>query len=208
MPLTDAALARWRPTPARFARLVLGLAVFGVGEALVVTAALGMSPWTVLAEGLSLQSGLTIGTWTVLVSGVVLLAWIPLRQLPGLGTVANALLVGVFMDLSLSVLPETLPLAARAVLVPVGIVLVGCGSGLYLTSRLGAGPRDGLMTGIHRRTGWSLRIVRSAIEVSAVAVGFLLGGTVGLGTVAFALLVGPAVQSAVHALGGRDTSTL
>jgi uncharacterized membrane protein YczE len=208
VPSTDVRLSRWRASPARLTRLLLGLALFGIGEALVVTAGLGMSPWTVLAEGLSLQTGLTIGSCTVLFSLLILLAWIPLRQQPGLGTLANALLVGVFMDLTLTVLPDVTAYAGRAALVPTGIALVGLGSGLYLTSRLGAGPRDGLMAGLHRRTGRSLRLVRACIELSAVAFGFLLGGTVGLGTVAFALFVGPAVQLFVHALGGRDTSTL
>jgi uncharacterized membrane protein YczE len=201
-------LSRWRPGPARFARLMVGLSVFGAGEGILVTADLGNSPWTVFAQGFGEQTGLGVGVATIVVSMFVLLLWIPLRQRPGLGTIMNALWIGVAIDATLALLPDGLPLGLRAVLAPVGIVLVGLGSGLYLTSRLGPGPRDGLMTGLHRRTGLSLRLVRACIELSAVAVGFLLGGTVGIGTVAFALLIGPAVQAAVYALGGRDTATL
>jgi uncharacterized membrane protein YczE len=187
---------------------MIGLTVFGVGEGLLVASELGNSPWTVLAEGLAKQSGLAVGGATIVVSVVVLLLWWPLRQRPGLGTVLNALWIGPVIDLTLLLLPGDLPIGVRWALIPAGIALVGLGSGLYLTSRLGPGPRDGLMTGLHRTTGLSLRLVRGGIEVSAVAVGYLLGGTVGVGTVAFAILIGPAVQAFVHALGGRDTATL
>lgn len=187
---------------------MLGLSVFGAGEAFLVSADLGVSPWTVLAQGLALQTGVSVGAATVLTSCVLLLLWIVLRQRPGLGTLLNAVLIGVFMDVTLAILPDGMTLGVRALLVPVGIALVGLGSGLYLTTLLGPGPRDGLMTGLHRRTGRSLRLVRACIEVTAVSIGFVLGGTVGVGTVAFALLIGPAVQAAVHALGGRDTASL
>jgi uncharacterized protein len=189
-------------------RLLLGLSVFGAGEAFLVAAELGVSPWTVLAQGVSLQTGISVGAATVFTSFVLLVLWIPLRQRPGLGTLLNAALVGLFIDVTLLLLPEGMPLGVRALLVPAGIALVGIGSGLYLTTRLGPGPRDGLMTGLHRRSGRSLRLVRACIEVSVVAMGFTLGGTVGVGTVAFALLIGPAVQAGVHALGGRDTASL
>lgn len=192
----------------RLARLLLGLAVFGAGEGLLVASELGVSPWTVLAEGVSLQSPVSVGVATVLISGLLLLIWVPLRQRPGLGTLLNAVLVGVAIDTTLLLMPAPLPIGVRAALVPTGIVMVGIGSGLYLTSLLGPGPRDGLMTGLHRRTGASLRLVRGLIEVTAVALGFALGGTVGIGTVAFALLIGPLVQLFVHRLGGRDTGAL
>jgi len=201
-------MSRWRPSPARFARLMLGLVIFGAGEALLVASELGNSPWTVFAEGLGEQTGLAVGVATVVTSFIVLLLWIPLRQPPGLGTVMNAIVIGLAIDATLLVLPGGLPLGTRIALIPAGIALVGLGSGLYLTSRLGPGPRDGLMTGLHRVTGLSLRVVRAGIEISAVAIGFALGGTVGLGTVAFALAIGPAVQAGVYALGGRDTATL
>jgi uncharacterized membrane protein YczE len=200
--------ARWRAGPHRLAQLVVGLVVFGAGEAMLVASGLGNSPWTVLAQGLARQTGATVGAATVIVSAMVLLAWVPLRQAPGLGTVLNAVLIGVAIDVTLAVLPDHASPATRACMVPAGIALVALGSGLYLTTRLGPGPRDGLMTGLHRRTGLSLRVVRAGIEVSAVVVGYILGGTVGIATVAFAVLIGPAVQAAVHALGGRDTARL
>jgi uncharacterized protein len=208
MTVADLPLSRWRPSPPRFAQLLIGLTVFGAGEAFLVASALGNSPWTVLGEGVALQTGMGVGAATIVVSFVVLALWIPLRQPPGLGTVVNAVLIGLAIDATLALLPDGLSLGVRAALVPAGIALVAFGSGLYLTCRLGPGPRDGLMTGLHRRTGRSLRLVRVCIEVSAVAVGFALGGTVGVGTVAFALLIGPAVQGFVHAIGGRDTATL
>src|SRR4051794_37408767 len=208
MTVAELPLSRWRPTPARFARLLVGLTLFGVGEALLVASDLGVSPWTVLAQGVGEQTGLAVGNATIVVSFAVIALWLPLRQPPGLGTIMNAVGIGLSIDATLAILPDSLPLGVRIALVPTGIAVVGLGSGLYLTSRLGPGPRDGLMTGLHRRTGLSLRLVRACIEVSAVTIGFLLGGTVGVGTVAFALLIGPAVQTAVFALGGRDTATL
>jgi uncharacterized protein len=184
------------------ARLLPGLWIFGTGEACLVHSRLGNSPWTVLAEGVSKHTPLAIGTATIVISGLVMLAWIPLRQRPGIGTLANAVLIGVAIDVMLPVLPGPGGIAARYAFVVVGIAFVGIGSGLYLTANLGPGPRDGLMTGLHFRTRRSLRLIRTLIEGSALAVGFVLGGRVGVGTVAFAVLVGPAVQAAVHALGG------
>jgi uncharacterized protein len=201
-------LSRWRPTPVRFARLLIGLWVFGVGEALLVAAHLGTSPWTVFAQGLARQTGLSVGTATIVSSVAILLVWIPLRQQPGLGTILNALLIGVAIDATLALLPSHPPLGVRWALVPTGIGLVALASGLYLTSRFGPGPRDGLMTGLHRRLGKSLRLVRVCIELTAVTAGFLLGGTVGPATLAFALLIGPGVQFFVHRLGGSDTRSL
>jgi uncharacterized membrane protein YczE len=163
---------------------------------------LGNSPWTVLAEGMSKHTPLAIGTATIVISGLVMLAWIPLRQRPGVGTLLNALLIGVAIDVMLPLLPGPGGLAARYAFVVVGIACVGLGSGLYLTARLGPGPRDGLMTGLHFQTGHSLRLIRTLLEGSALIAGVLLGGRAGIGTVAFALLVGPSVQAAVRALGG------
>jgi len=189
--------SRWRASPARLARLAVGLALFGAGEGLVVESALGNSPWTVFAEGVSVQTPLSIGAATVVISFLVLLAWIPLGERPGLGTVANAICVGVVIDVVVA-LVDPAPLGARIAFLLGGIALVGLGSGLYIGAALGPGPRDGLMTGLHRRTGRPIALIRGAIEVSALAVGFVLGGTVGLGTVAFALLVGPAVQAGLR----------
>lgn len=208
VPAARLALSRWRPTPARLTRLLVGLAVFGAGEALLVASDLGNSPWTVLAEGVAKHTPLGIGGATIVVSVLVLCVWLPLRQRPGLGTILNALLIGVAIDVTLALLPGHFPLATRWAFVPGGIGLVSIGSGLYLTSLLGPGPRDGLMTGLHRRTGRSLRLVRACIELSVVVAGFALGGTVGPATLAFALLIGPGVQLFVHRMGGSDTQGL
>lgn len=200
--------SRWRPGPARLARLLLGLLTFGAGEALLVVSDLGNSPWTVLAEGLGERSGIGVGAATVALSLLILLGWIPLHQTPGLGTILNALLVGVALGLVLDVASTPGALIWRYALVAGGIALVGLGSGLYLGTRLGAGPRDGLMLGLHRRTGASVRLVRTALEVSVVAAGALLGGTAGVGTLAFALLIGPAVQAALRLLRSSPAAEL
>ena len=182
------------------AQLVLGLCVFGAGEACIVHADLGNSPWTVLAQGVARHTPLSIGEATIAISCAVLLAWVPLRQRPGIGTVLNVVVIGVVIDLVLPLLDPLDALAVRIALVPAGIALVACGSGLYLTTRLGPGARDGLMTGLHERAGGSLRLWRTVIESCALIAGFALGGVVGVGTVAFALLIGPGVQLAVHRL--------
>lgn len=201
--------SRWRASPARLARLFTGLVLFGAGEGLLVHSALGNSPWSVLAEGAGEQVGVGIGLTTIAISALILLAWIPLGQRVGLGTVANAMVIGLGIDVVLAVLgPASGSLAVRLVEVAVTIVLVGVGSGLYLTARLGAGTRDGLMTGLALKTGRSLRSVRVALELGACALGVALGGTIGIGTLAFALLVGPAVQLALGRLGARDTADL
>jgi uncharacterized membrane protein YczE len=200
--------SRWRPTPARLARLVAGLWIFGTGEALLIASDLGNSPWTVFSQGFGEQLDISVGLATILTSAAILLVWIPLRQAPGLGTVLNAIVIGVAIDVTLGYLPDSIALGPRIAFVPVGIALVAFASGVYLTTRLGPGPRDGLMTGLHRRTGLSLRVVRVAIEVFAVAAGVLLGGVAGVGTAAFALLIGPAVQFWVHRIGGTETHTL
>jgi uncharacterized membrane protein YczE len=201
------ASSRWRPSPGRLARLLLGLWLFGTGEALIVTAELGNSPWTVFAQGLAVQTGVSIGTTTIVSSFAILLVWIPLRQRPGLGTILNALLVGIAIDVVLELVDTPADAVGRAALLAGGIALVAAGSGFYLTTFLGPGPRDGLMTGLHRRTGAPIGAIRTAIEVSALAVGWALGGTVGIGTLAFALAIGPAV-SAVLSLAPRELAEL
>ena len=188
----------WRPTPAQLTRVVFGLTIFGIGDGLVTWSELGNSPWTVFAEGISVQTPLSIGAATLVIGVGVLLAWIPLRERPGLGTVLNVLIISLMIDVTLWVMPESDALSARWPALIGGIALVGVGSGFYLTSMLGPGPRDGLMTGIHARTGWPIFAVRTGIEASAVAIGWLLGGTVGVGSVLFALLVGPAVATALR----------
>jgi len=177
--------------PRRVTQLVLGLALYGVSLAFVLRAGLGLAPWDVLHQGLAERTGVSIGVVLVVMSFVVLLAWIPLRQRPGFGTVANAVLVGVFVDLTLSVLDDAHGWVLRVLLLVSGVVLNGVATALYIGASLGAGPRDGLMTGLVRRTGRSVRVVRTALELSVLAVGFLLGGTVGVGTVLYALAIGP-----------------
>ena len=193
--------SRWRTGPVTFVILILGLWLFGTGEAMLVDAALGNAPWTVFAQGLSVRTGLGIGVATFFTSVVVLLMWIPLRERPGLGTVANAVVIATALQVMIAVLPNPEGLGWRLAQVLLGIALVGIGSGLYLTTNLGPGPRDGLMTGIHVRTGVAVTPVRLGIEVSVLAVGWLLGGTVGIGTLLFALLIGPSVGYGLRLVG-------
>ena len=167
--------------------------LFGAGEGLLVDSRLGVSPWTVLAQGMARQAQIGIGLATFLVSVVVLLLWVPLRQRPGLGTLANAVLIAVSLGVTVAVLPQPDAIGWRVGEVLLGVVLIGIGSGLYLTTGMGPGPRDGLMTGLHQRTGIAVTPVRLGLEVVVLTSGWLLGGTVGLGTVLFALLVGPSV---------------
>lgn len=192
--------AAWRPTPTQLARCLLGLVVFGAGDAMLVLAHLGNSPWTVLAGGLAHQTGLEIGICTIIISGVVLLLWIPLRERPGLGTLLNAVVIGLAIDATLAVFSPPSGLILRAAVVLLGIGLVGIGSGLYINAALGRGPRDGLMTALHLRTGRPIALVRTVIEVTALAIGIALGGVFGVGTIAFALLIGPSVHLALRVL--------
>jgi uncharacterized membrane protein YczE len=177
----------------RLPRLLAGLVLCGVAFACIVDAELGLDPWNVLHEGIADRTDLPIGLVTTLAGFVVLLAWIPLRERIGIGTVANALIIGTVMDLVLPVLPDGASLASRWGLFGAGLVLVGPGIGLYIGARLGPGPRDGIMTGLAQR-GPSIRLVRTGIEVVALAMGWLLGGTVGVGTILFAVTVGPNAQ--------------
>jgi uncharacterized membrane protein YczE len=193
--------SRWRPSPGQLAQVRVGRWIFGVGEALLVASELGNSPWTVLAEGVSKHTPLSIGAATLAIGAAVLLCWIPLSERPGLGTVLNSIVIGISIDVTLSLLPHLGPLGVRWVSALCGIAVVGLGSGLYLTARLGPGPRDGLMTGLHARNGWPLAGVRTGIELTAVTVGALLGGTVGLGSLLFALLIGHAVSFGVRRIG-------
>lgn len=193
--------SRWRSGPLTFLVLVLGLWLFGTGEAMLVDAALGNAPWTVLAQGISVRTGIAIGLATFLISVVVLLMWIPLRERPGLGTIANAVIIALALQVMIGVLPTPESTGWRLAQVIGGIALVGLGSGLYLTTNLGPGPRDGLMTGLHERTGIAVTPVRLSIEIVVLAAGWILGGTVGVGTVLFALLIGPSVGYGLRVVG-------
>jgi uncharacterized membrane protein YczE len=175
-------------------QLYAGLALYGASSALLVEAGLGLEPWNVLHQGLAKLTGLSMGVVLTIVGAIVLLLWIPLRQRPGLGTVSNVLVIGAAMDATLAVLPDVRALTVRVPLLLAGIVLNGAATGLYIAANFGPGPRDGLMTGLHRRTGRSVRLIRTAVEVAVVATGFALGGTVGAGTLLYALSIGPLVQ--------------
>lgn len=180
--------------PRRLLHLWFGLSLYGASMAMMLRSALGLDPWDVFHDGLTRHVPLTFGTIVIVASFVVLLLWIPLRQWPGLGTIANALWIGVATDLTLAVLATPEAIAARGALLLGGIVLNGLAGALYIGAQLGPGPRDGLMTGLHRRTGWSLRLVRTGLELSVLALGWLLGGVVGVGTVLYAVSIGPLVQ--------------
>ncbi|MDL4777106.1 YczE/YyaS/YitT family protein [Actinomadura xylanilytica] len=183
----------------RLVQLYAGLALYGLGIALQVASGLGNDPWDVLHQGLSRRFGLSIGAWIIIAGAVVMLAWIPLRQRPGLGTISNVLLVGVFTDLFLYVLPAPEAPAARWAFLVAAVLLGGFATGCYIGAGLGPGARDGLMTGLAAR-GHSIRVVRTTIEVAVLAAGWLLGGTVGVGTVLYAVAIGPLAHYFVPAL--------
>ncbi|BCT76245.1 membrane protein [Sinomonas cyclohexanicum] len=184
----------------RFPRLFLGLFLYGIAIALLLRSGLGSSPWDVLSQGVARVSGLSFGATTVAISIVVLAGWIPLRQRPGWGTLFNTLLIGPFADLGLACIPVAHDVAWQAAALAGGLVLLAFASALYIGAGLGPGPRDGLMTGLVARTGRPVWIVRSAIELSVVALGWVLGGTVGIGTAIFAFGIGPLIQLAMRAL--------
>lgn len=195
--------SRWRPSPGRLLQVIAGEWLFGTGEALLVAADLGNSPWTTLAQGVSIHTPLSIGVATQAIGFALLVCWIPLRERPGLGTILNAIVIGIAIDVTLAYLPHEGALGVRIGSVLLGIAVVGIGSGLYLTAELGPGPRDGLMTGLSSRYGWPLSAVRTALELTVTAAGFALGGRVGLGTLAFALLIGPAVERSIRLIAPR-----
>ena len=181
----------------RIVQLLLGLFLYGFSIALMVRGAIGVAPWDVLTLGIQNQTGWDFGIITNLIGLVVLLFWIPIKQKPGIGTVLNVLLVGPSAQVGLWMLPETDDLFVRILLFVGGLALLSIATGLYIGARFGPGPRDGLMTGIHARTGWKIWIVRTAIEDVVLSIGWLLGGNVGLGTLAFALLIGPMVHRTI-----------
>jgi uncharacterized membrane protein YczE len=181
-------------TTRRLVQLFAGLTLYGWSMAMLVRSELGLDPWDVFHDGVSRWIGLSFGTVVILVGLAVLALWIPLRQWPGLGTVANAVVIGLVTDLGLAVLSTPDSLLARGGLLVGGVVLNGLAGGMYIGSQFGAGPRDGLMTGLVRRTGRSIRLVRTSLEITVLALGWLLGGVVGVGTVLYALAIGPLVQ--------------
>ncbi len=182
-----------RPTR-RLAQLYAGLLLYGASMALQIRAGLGLDPWDVFHQGVADRTGLSFGTVVVITGAVVLLAWVPLRQRPGIGTVSNVVVIGVAVDASLALLPAAGSTSVGLAMLLAGVGLNGVASGAYIGAGLGPGPRDGLMTGLVRRTGGSVRVVRTSIEIGVLAVGAALGGTVGLGTVLYAFSIGPLVH--------------
>jgi uncharacterized membrane protein YczE len=194
---------RGRRMPRRLVQLYLGLALYGASMGLIIRSTLGNMPWDVLHQGLAGRIGWSIGAVSILVGALVLLAWIPLWQRPGLGTVSNVVVIGVAVDATLAVVPAPDALPVRVGLLAAGVLLNAVATAAYIGVHLGPGPRDGLMTGLVRRTGGSVRLVRTSIEVVVVLTGWLLGGTLGLGTVVYALAIGPLVQVLLPRLSVR-----
>ena len=181
--------------------LIIGLVLFGLGETLLVTANIGVSPWFVLHQGLSFKTGYSIGITTFIVSIIVILLWLPLKQKPGIATILNAILISIVIDLSLPFLPEPKYFLLQLFQVMFGIFIIGIGSGFYLVANLGPGPRDGLMTGINKQTSLSFSLIRTIIELSAVGLGFYLGGIVGIGTILYAIGIGFSVSLGLFLVG-------
>jgi len=191
---------RWDLSGQRVLILFFGLAIFGLGDGLIVQSGLGNSPWSVLAQGLSLKTGLSIGAATLIVGALVLALWIPLRERPGFGTISNILVISLFIDIGTRIFPKQDSFLIGFIYVITGIALIGIGSALYITCGLGPGPRDGAMTGLHNRTGVRVGRVRLGIEVVVSLLGALLGGTLGIGTLLFALFIGQSVAISFGAL--------
>jgi uncharacterized membrane protein YczE len=206
----SAGSSNWKVNPKTFFVLILGLWLFGTGEAAILAAGIGQSPWTVLAFGISKTLGITIGEATFVVSVVVLLLWIPLRRSPGLGTALNILIVAIAIEVMIPIFPNPTNFVLQIIEVIFGVLIVGLASALYITCNVGPGPRDGLMTGLNERTGIRIGRVRTSIELVALTIGWLLGGIVGLGTLLFALLIGQSVALAfglVERLSPETTPT-
>ena len=181
--------------------LCLGLIFFGLGEGLLIVSNSGASPWSVLAQGISLNINLSIGVITLIISITVLLFWIPLRQKPGIGTILNALIIAAMIDICIKFVPTPESYYSQLLLAFIAVLTVGLGGGIYLVANLGAGPRDGLMVGLQKKTNLPIATVRAFLEISAVSIGWYLGGTVGLGTLLFAFGIGPAVALALYLVG-------
>jgi hypothetical protein len=195
-----------KPPLASVAFLIIGLVIFGIGEALLVTAGVGVSPWTVFAEGVTNITGWSLGLATFIISVCVLVLWIPLKRTPGMGTILNAIIISLVLEYLLPYLPTFESYVANAVLALAGVFVTGFGAAIYLIANLGPGPRDGLMTGLQAVTRQPIALVRMCLELTVVAIGWALGGTLGLGTVFFALGIGPAVAIGMQILQLRSTA--
>ena len=188
----------FKPKFSTFFFLCFGLSLFGLGEGLLIVSFTGASPWSVLAQGISLNVNLSIGTITLLISIVVLLLWIPLRQKPGMGTIFNALIIAIMIDVCIKYVPTPSNYINQLLLAVISVIMVGIGGGIYLVSNLGAGPRDGLMIGLQKLTNFPIAVVRATLEISVVSIGWYLGGTVGIGTLLFAFGIGPCVALGLY----------
>lgn len=198
--LSEVPLKRW-------VKLLLGLACFGTGITFMKQSQLGLGPWEVLHDGLSKVSGYQLGTVSIFIGMLVLILWIPLGERPGVGTILNIFLIGIVTNLTLLIVPLANQIFLQVFWLILGLAIIGLGSALYLGSRLGAGPRDGLMMGFYRRTGRSIRLVRTLLELSVLVVGWLLGGTIGIGTLAFALGIGPIIQFMFRLIGDHELAS-
>ncbi|WP_440928543.1 membrane protein YczE [Candidatus Pelagibacter sp.] len=188
----------FKPKFSTFFFLCFGLSIFGLGEGLLIVSFTGASPWSVLAQGISLNINLSIGTITLLISIAVLILWIPLGQKPGMGTIFNALIIAIMIDLCIKYVPTPSNYIHQLLLAVISVVMVGIGGGIYLVSNLGAGPRDGLMIGLQKLTNFPIAVVRATLEISVVSIGWYLGGTVGIGTLLFAFGIGPCVALGLY----------
>ncbi len=188
----------FKPKFSTFFFLCFGLSLFGLGEGLLIVSFTGASPWSVLAQGISLNVNLTIGTITLLISIAVLILWIPLGQKPGMGTIFNALIIAIMIDLCIKYVPTPSNYIHQLILAIISVIIVGVGGGIYLVSNLGAGPRDGLMIGLQKLTNFPIAFVRATLEISVVSIGWYLGGTVGIGTLLFAFGIGPCVALGLY----------
>ena len=188
----------FKPKVSTFFFLCFGLSLFGLGEGLLIVSFTGASPWSVLAQGISLNINLSIGTITLLISIAVLILWIPLGQKPGMGTIFNALIIAIMIDLCIKYVPTPSNYIHQLLLAVISVIMVGIGGGIYLVSNLGAGPRDGLMIGLQKLTNFPIAVVRATLEISVVSIGWYLGGTVGIGTLLFAFGIGPCVALGLY----------
>ncbi len=188
----------FKPKFSTFFFLCFGLSLFGLGEGLLIVSFTGASPWSVLAQGISLNVNLSIGTITLLISIAVLILWIPLGQKPGMGTIFNALIIAIMIDLCIKYVPTPSNYIHQLILAAISVIIVGIGGGIYLVSNLGAGPRDGLMIGLQKLTNFPIAVVRATLEISVVSIGWYLGGTVGVGTLLFAFGIGPCVALGLY----------
>ena len=190
-----------KPKIITFFFLCFGLTLFGVGEGLLLVSAAGASPWSVFAQGIHLSVGLSVGAITIIISILVLLLWVPLSQKPGMGTILNALIIGIMIDICIKFVPTPENFISQIFLAVAAVLIVGLGGGIYLVANLGAGPRDGLMIGLQKKTNFPIAAVRATLEITVMSIGWYLGGTVGVGTLLFAFGIGPAVALSLFIVG-------